>query len=535
MDRVAALRGARLRWALLGPRVAFPGLCPHGARAKAAIPAAVPVTADTPGNGRGDQRLRTLEELPGPRPLRFLFQLLVQGYVLRLHKLQVLNKAKYGPMWVTRVGPQTHVNLASAPLLERVMRQEGKYPVRNDMELWKEHRDQQGLAYGPFTTEGQHWYQLRQALNQRMLKPSEAALYAGVVNEVIDDFMAHLNRLLAESASGDQVSDMAHHFYYFALEAICYILFEKRIGCLERPIPQDTVAFVRSVGLMFQNSVYVTFLPKWTRSLLPFWKRYLDGWNTIFSFGKKLIDEKLKEIETQLQTRGPDEVQISGYLHFLLTRGQLSTHDAMGSLPELLLAGVDTTSNTMTWALYHLSKNPEIQAALHKEVVGVVPAGQVPQPKDFAHMPLLKAVLKETLRLYPVVPMNSRVITEKEIEVNGFLFPKNTQFVFCHYVVSRDPDIFPEPESFQPYRWLRKNQPAALGVQHPFGSVPFGYGVRACLGRRIAELEMQLLLSRLIQKYEVVLAPKTGEVRSMARIVLVPNKKVSLRFRQRQC
>lgn len=69
--------------------------------------------------------------------------------------------------------------------------------------------------------------------------------------------------------------------------AICYILFEKRIGCLEHPIPQDTVAFVRSVGLMFQNSLYVTFLPKWTRSLLPFWKRYIDGWNTIFFFGEK--------------------------------------------------------------------------------------------------------------------------------------------------------------------------------------------------------------------------------------------------------
>ncbi|XP_027444841.1 sterol 26-hydroxylase, mitochondrial isoform X2 [Zalophus californianus] len=535
MDPLAALRGARLRWALLGTRVALPGLCPHGARAKAAIPAAARVTAETPGNGPGDRRLRTLEELPGPGQLRLFFQLLVQGYVLQLHKLQVLNKAKYGPMWVTRIGPQSLVNLASAPLLEQVMRQEGKYPVRHDMELWKEHRDQQGLAYGPFTTEGLQWYQLRHTLNQRMLKPGEAALYTNVVNEVIDDFMVHLNRLLAESASGDQVLDMAHHFYYFALEAICYILFEKRIGCLERPIPQDTVAFVTSVGLMFQNSVYVTFLPKWTRSLLPFWKRYLDGWNTIFSFGKKLIDQKLKEIEIQLQTKGPDEVQISGYLHFLLTRGQLSTHEAMGSLPELLLAGVDTTSNTMTWALYHLSKNPEIQAALHKEVVGVVPAGQVPQHKDFAHMPLLKAVLKETLRLYPVVPMNSRVVTEKEIEVNGFLFPKNTQFVFCHYVVSRDPDIFPEPESFQPYRWLRKSQPAALGVQHPFGSVPFGYGVRACLGRRIAELEMQLLLSRLIQQYEVVLAPETGEVRSMARIVLVPNKKVSLHFRQRKC
>ncbi|KAF6361327.1 cytochrome P450 family 27 subfamily A member 1 [Rhinolophus ferrumequinum] len=202
--------------------------------------------------------------------------------------------------------------------------------------------------------------------------------------------------------------------------------------------------------------------------------------------------------------------------------------------PHSISHSASQTSNTLTWALYHLSKSPEIQAALHEEVVGVVPAGQVPQHKDFAHMPLLKAVLKETLRLYPVVPINSRVITEKEIEVGGFLFPKNTQFVFCHYVVSRDPSVFPEPESFQPHRWLKKSQPDTLGVQHPFGSVPFGYGVRSCLGRRIAELEMQLLLARLMQHYEVALAPDTGELKSVARIVLVPHKKVGLRFLQRQ-
>ncbi|XP_022423418.1 sterol 26-hydroxylase, mitochondrial isoform X2 [Delphinapterus leucas] len=536
MNRMGTLGCARLRWALLGTRVALPGLGSHGARAKAAIPSALPAAqaAGAPGTGPGDRRLRSLEELSGPGRLRLLFQLLVQGYVLHLHQLQVLNKAKYGPIWINRLGPQIHVNLASAPLLEQVMRQEGKYPVRNDMELWKEHRDQQGLTYGPFTMQGQQWYRLRQALNQRLLKPAEAALYTDALNEVIEDFMTRLNQQRAESASGDHVPDIAHNFYFFALEAVCYVLFEKRIGCLERSIPQDTKTFVRSVGLMFQNSLYATFLPKWTRSLLPFWRRYLDGWNTIFSFGKKLIDQKLEEIEAQLQTGGPEKAQISGYLHFLLTSGQLSPRDAEGSLPELLMAGVDTTSNTLTWALYHLSKNPEIQAALHEEVVGMVPAGQVPQYKDFAHMPLLKAVLKETLRLYPVVPVNSRVIVDKEIEVGGFLFPKNTQFVFCHYVVSRDPCIFPEPDSFQPQRWLRKSQPDALRAQHPFGSVPFGYGVRACLGRRIAELEMQLLLTRLIQQYEVALAPETGEVTSVARIVLVPNKKVGLRFLQRQ-
>ncbi|MXQ79268.1 hypothetical protein E5288_WYG000516 [Bos mutus] len=536
MNRMGALGSARLRWALLGTRAALPRLGSYGARAKAAIPSALPAAqaAEAPGTGPGDRRLRSLDELSGPGQLRLLFQLLVQGYVLHLHQLQVLNKAKYGPIWINRVGPQMHVHLASAPLLEQVMRQEGKYPVRDDMKLWKEHRDQQGLSYGPFTTMGEQWYRLRQTLNQRMLKPAEAALYTDALNEVINDFMDQLKQLRAESASGDHVPDIAHQFYFFALEAISYILFEKRIGCLERSIPKDTETFVRSVGLMFHNSLFVTFLPTWTRPLLPFWKRYLDGWNTIFSFGKKLIDQKLEEIEAQLKTENPEKTQISGYLHFLLTSGQLSPREAEGSLPELLLAGVDTTSNTLTWALYHLSKNPEIQAALHKEVVGVVPAGQVPQHKDLARMPLLKAVLKETLRLYPVVPVNSRVVVDKEIEVGGFLFPKNTQFVLCHYVISRDPDIYPEPDSFQPQRWLRKNQPDALKTQHPFGSVPFGYGVRACLGRRIAELEMQLLLTRLIQHYEVVLAPETGEVTSVARIVLVPNKKVGLRFLQRQ-
>ncbi|XP_004376380.1 sterol 26-hydroxylase, mitochondrial [Trichechus manatus latirostris] len=531
---MAALRCTRLRWALLGTRMAGLGLRPPRARAKATLHSALPA-AEASGTGRSDRQLRSPEEIPGPGQLRHLFQMLVQGYVLHMHQLQMLSKAKYGPIWRTRVGPQTSVNLASAPLLEQVMRQEGKYPIRNDMALWKEHRDQQGLSYGPFTTDGHHWYQLRQALNQRILKPAEAALYTDALNEVAEDFLARLDQLRAESTSGDHVPDMAHLFYHFALEAICYILFEKRIGCLKPSIPEDTTAFIRSVGLMFQNSLYATFLPKWTRSLLPFWRRYLDGWDTIFSFGKKLIDQKVKEVEAQLQAGEPDEVQVSGYLHFLLTSGQLSLHDAMGSLPELLMAGVDTTSNTLTWALYHLSRSPAVQEALHEEVVGVVPAGQVPQYKDFACMPLLKAVIKETLRLYPVVPTNSRIIMEKEIEVGGFLFPKNTQFVLCHYVVSRDPSVFPEPESFQPHRWLRKNHPDALGVHHPFGSVPFGYGVRACLGRRIAELEMYLMLTRLIQRYKVVLAPETGELKSVARVVLVPNRKVGLHFLQRQC
>lgn len=149
---MAALGCARLRWVLRG---AGRGLCPHGARAKATIPTALPSdkATEAPGAGPGiRRRQRSLKEIPRLGQLRFFFQLFVQGYALQLHQLQVLYKAKYGPMWMSYLGPQMHVNLASAPLLEQVMRQEGKYPVRNDMELWKEHRDLHDLTYGPFTT-----------------------------------------------------------------------------------------------------------------------------------------------------------------------------------------------------------------------------------------------------------------------------------------------------------------------------------------------------------------------------------------------
>ncbi|XP_038600393.1 sterol 26-hydroxylase, mitochondrial [Tachyglossus aculeatus] len=480
---------------------------------------------------------RSLEELPGPGQLRFFFQLFVQGYALHLHQLQVVSKARFGPLWRSQAGPYANVNLASAALAEELLRQEGRFPMRSDMALWKEHRDSRGLAYGPFTEEGERWYHLRQALNRRMLKPSEAALYSQAVSDVVSALLVRLEELRAESPSGDQVSDVADLFYHFSLEAITYILFERRLGCLGKNHPRDVEDFLEAVGFMFKNSVYATFLPKWTRPLLPFWRRYLAGWDTIFSFGKKMIDQKLEEIEKTLETQKPgDEVKVSGYLHFLLSSGKFSPHDVMGSLAELLMAGVDTTSNTLTWALYHLAQDPELQAALHEEVATVVATGQAPQHKDFAHMPLLKAVIKETLRLYPVVPTNSRINVEKEVNVGGFHFPKNTLFVLCNYAMSRDPEVFPSPHAFLPRRWLRGDPaapPGVPGVSHPFGSLPFGYGVRACLGRRVAELEMHLALAGVVQRYEIHLAPGLEKVQAIARIVLVPDKPVRLTFLQR--
>nr|DBA19638.1 TPA: hypothetical protein GDO54_015441 [Pyxicephalus adspersus] len=439
----------------------------------------------------------------------------------------MIYKKRYGPWWKSSIGSFKMVSIADPNLLEKVVRQEGKYPLRNEIDLWRVHRDMRNLSYGPFTEQGHKWHNLRTILNKRMLKPSEAKSYAGSINEIVSDFIIRIQELRKESPSGDTVKDVANEFYRFAFEGVSYIVFETRIGCLNKKIPPETQRFIDSIAEMLKSSVYVTYLPEWTRGILPYWKAYLEGWDRIFDFGRKLIDKKMSEIQTRLE-KG-EEVQ-GEYLTYLLSSGKLSMPEVYGSVCELLLAGVDTTSNTLSWSLYHLARDPELQETLHQEIIKAVPLSRIPTADDITHMPLLRAVIKETLRLYPVVPTNARIINDKELTIGGYKFPKKTLFVLNHYAISRDEAHFQNPEKFYPQRWLRDEGM----THHPFGSIPFGYGVRACVGKRIAELEMHLALSRIIQMFEVKPDPKLGQVKTIARIVLSANRPINLRFLERK-
>ncbi|CAI9579568.1 unnamed protein product [Staurois parvus] len=412
-------------------------------------------------------------------------------------------------------------------ILEKVVREEGKYPLRNELDLWRTHREMRSLAYGPFTEQGHKWHALRTVLNKRMLKPSEAKSYAGSINNIVSDLMVRLQDLRKESPTGDMVKDLANELYRFTFEGVAYIVFETRTGCLNKEVPPETQRFINTIAELLRNSVYVTYLPEWTRGILPYWKKYIDGWDRIFAFGKKLIDKKMSEIQERLE-RG-EEVQ-GEYLTYLLSSGKLTMPEVYGSVCELLLAGVDTTSNTLTWSLYHLAKDPELQEALYQESIKVVPLGQIPTADDITNMPLMRAVIRETLRMYPVVPTNARLIADKEMVIGDYKFPKRTLFVLNHYAISRDEVHFPNPGKFLPQRWLREEGM----THHPFSSIPFGYGVRGCAGKRIAELEMHLALSRIIQMFEVKPDPKLGEVRSLARIVLSASRPINLRFLERK-
>lgn len=183
----------------------------------------------------------------------------------------------------------------------------------------------------------------------------------------------------------------------------------------------------------------------------------------------------------------------------------------------------------MMWAMHLLSRDPNAQDTLYQEVSHCIPGDKIPSAQDVNRMPYLKAVIKETLRMFPVVPMNARIMVENDIIIGGHFFTKKTSFTMCHYAISQDEKTFPEPSKFKPERWLRDGRVRP----NPFGSIPFGFGVRGCVGRRIAELEMYLALSRIIKLFEIRPDPSIGEVKALNRTVLVADRQVNLHFMER--
>ncbi|XP_043934173.1 cytochrome P450 27C1-like [Protopterus annectens] len=243
--------------------------------------------------------------------------------------------------------------------------------------------------------------------------------------------------------------------------------------------------------------------------------------------GQIHVDTKVREIQKQLENG--EEVK-GGLLTYLLVSKGMTLEEIYANMTEMLLAGVDTTSFTLSWATYLLAKTPEAQQAVYEEILNNLGRYQVPLAEDVPKLPLIRGVVKETLRLFPVLPGNGR-ITQDDLVIGGYLIPKGTQLALCHYTTSRSEECFPGAEDFKPERWLRKDN---MDRVDNFGSIPFGYGIRSCIGKRVAELELHLALIQILQTFQIDVGPKTNSVHARTHGLLGPGAPINLRFTDRK-
>lgn len=156
---------------------------------------------------------------------------------------------------------------------------------------------------------------------------------------------------------------------------------------------------------------------------------------------------------------------------------------------DALTAGIDTTGNTSAFLLYHLASNPDKQELLFKEINQVVGDGPITAAL-LNDLKYLKAVQHESQRLLPAIGGMSRV-TQKDMVLGGYQVPKGTKVSMLWTSSMRSERNFEQADKFLPERWLRGCPQHHQA--HPFAFIPFGHGARMCIGRRFAELEVQIL------------------------------------------
>ncbi|MEO8334834.1 MAG: cytochrome P450 [bacterium] len=220
-----------------------------------------------------------------------------------------------------------------------------------------------------------------------------------------------------------------------------------------------------------------------------------------FRRGRARMDSTIYRMIAERRASGEDRGDLLSML--LLAHDSEGDGTGMSDLQlrdeamTLLLAGHETTANQLTWTFYLLSQFPEAEARLHAEIdaLGDAPLGA----DDVGRMPYTRAVIAESMRLYPPAWVVGRR-TLDEYQLGGFTIPARTYVLMSQWIVHRDPRWWPDAGLFRPERWLPGG--SALDPGRPkFSYFPFGAGTRVCIGEQFAWMEGMLALATIARKW----------------------------------
>ena len=381
--------------------------------------------------------------------------------------------------------------------VETVYRNDGQYPDRGGgfdvLKLIRERRpDLFGETTGVVMEEGPRWHDIRKRIQQDMMRPKSAMFYIKEISEVAKEFVEYVRR--NRDAEGCNKEDFLESVHKYAFESISIIAIDTKMGCLREnpdPVMLQKLEVGQKIINIFPKLLFT--VPTWNFSP-PRWNPIFREAEDVFSEYADFISEKVKaavkKIQHKIENTDLDDVSV---LEKLIIRNGPNSPIPFVNAFDMVTAGIDTTGNTLGFFLYNLALNPEAQQKLREEISQFE---DTLTEKELGKMRYFRACLRETFRTLPTIGSMSRVVPH-DISLKGYHIPAGTMIAWSWEVLARDKRYFPDPEVFRPERWLDGSN------IHPFSSLQFSYGVRSCVGKRFAELEMILCLAHLLKHFKV--------------------------------
>nr|AKH03539.1 cytochrome P450 3078B1 [Paracyclopina nana] len=456
--------------------------------------------------------LNPFEEIPGPPG---------KGFPILGHSHLLLKKPhKFGKAWENvralkkqylREGDKMlrmHSPLFNPPhgnilfifdpqLYQEMLTHEGKYPCRGPgfdpfIMMRKMRKDIYSETVGVLMEEGEKWHEMRSKVQQDLMRPKSAHFYIDEIQKVSDDFIEFIRQ---KRTHDNNIDNFLPDLYRYTFESICCISLDTRLGCLQLNMdPEIAKVFKASNDFLASFPEFTSGVPTW-KFLPPRWNKTFrtaqGNLDILLDFSKIQVEDAIKRINKKANEESDNDLSLLERM--ILRNGPESTFPIVMAI-DLIFAGIDTTGNSLGLLLYHLAQNPEKQDKLREEFKSI---GSNLTVKDLDKMKYFKGCLQESFRLTPTLAINGRVIPE-DIELDGYHIPAKTACWHYHQLFGEDPEMFPEPKKFKPERWIENKKDI-----HPMAVRSFSRGPRMCIGKRFAELELQIATHRIISNFEV--------------------------------
>jgi cytochrome P450 len=210
-----------------------------------------------------------------------------------------------------------------------------------------------------------------------------------------------------------------------------------------------------------------------------------------YGWAIKRIDDYLYEA---IRHRRENPTSKDDMLSLLVRQEDLNDGVRRDQLLTMLIAGHDTSTALLAWALYLLGKHPWAQEKARSEVEALF-GKEAPSDQGLSELTFVEQVIKETLRLYPPIHVGNRIV-ENDLEFKGYTIPAGRRLMVSIYATHHDRRYWNDPEKFDPARFAPGNKPV------PYTYLPFGGGPRNCIGSAFAMYETKAVLARLLQRFQ---------------------------------
>ncbi|XP_044271096.1 cytochrome P450 4c3-like isoform X2 [Tribolium madens] len=470
--------------------------------------------------------------IPGPRPLFFFGNVLEVGATKGvLHKYSM----QFNGLYKIHLGPVRKLIVASDYKILKCVLSSKKILNKSEDYLYL----RPWLGTGLLTSGGTKWKKHR-----KIITP---AFHFQILKQFIEVFESGGNRFIQKLQK--EVGKKSIDIYPFVNLCTLDIICESAMGISINAQFDDNSDYVRSVKAMCKVTMERPFhILEMNDVTFPLTKNYYiqnkslnilhNQTNSVISKRRQKLQNKTKAITvTNANSKADNNETLFGrkkkaFLDLLLQATvdgrPLTQEEIREEVDTFMFEGHDTTASAISFAFYCLANNADVQANAYEEQIALFGDNKNPSVtySDLQNMKYLELVIKETLRLYPPVPIFARK-TSEPVQYENIFIPEGVTINIFAYGIHRDPKYFKDPEKFDPNRF------EIVDGKLPYAYIPFSAGPRNCIGQKFAILEMKSTISKMLRNFELQPATPTHTIQLTAESVLKSENGVKIALNSR--